>query len=110
MKPIASIVLKIKGREWTFLLLHDKAFIKIHGDDAMAMTIPGKYEVHFRKSDWSTVAIKHEIGHILHFASLVSSSEMSTEDIVELMCEIIGEHCEEIILWTNRVVERFLNH
>ena len=112
MKPLANIILQIKGRDWNFILYTDKAFNKLHNDDDSAddcaMTIVGTREVHFRKSDWSGVAIAHEIGHILHFASLVSSSEMSAHDTVELMCEIIGEHAEEIVLWKSRVVERFL--
>lgn len=112
MKPLVNIILHVKGRDWNFILYTDKAFNKFHnndgGSDNCAMTITGAREVHFRKSDWSGVAIAHEIGHILHLASLVSSSEMSPDDTVELMCEIIGEHVEEIVLWKSRVVERFL--
>lgn len=113
MKPLASITINIKGRDWTFKLLSDRVFNKQHNPEDegnAAMTLQSKYEVHFRKSDWSPNAIKHEIGHVLHFASLVGSSDLSAEDSVELMCEIIGEHTEEILLWSNRITERFLNH
>lgn len=113
MKPLTSISLDIKGRSWCFKLFTDRAFNKLHNPDDegnAAMTIPGTREVHFRKSDFSGIAIKHEIGHILHFSTLSSSSELTADQTVEIMCELIGEHAEEIILWASQVIERFLNH
>lgn len=114
MKPLATITIDIKGRPWQFLLFSDKAFNKKHNaageSDNAAMTMQSLYEVHFRKSDWSAIAIKHEIGHILHFATLSSSSELTADQTVETMCEIIGEHAEEIVFWAARVTDRFLQH
>ena len=113
MKCLTSITLNIKGRDWKFSLCSDKVFNKIYNPDDegnAAMTIQGTKEVHFRKSDWSGIAIKHEIGHILHFSTLSSSSELTADQTVEIMCELIGEHAEEIVLWASQVTERFLNH
>jgi len=113
MKYLSKISIQIKGRDWQFILLPDKLFDRMYNKEDegnAAMTLQAKYEVHFRKSDWSPNTIKHEIGHILHFASLVSSSDLSVEDAIELMCEIIGEHSEEILLWSSRVSENFINH
>jgi hypothetical protein len=113
MKSLASISLDIKGRSWNFILYPDRTYNKLHnseeGSDSCAMTLQGTREVHFRKSDFNGIAILHEIGHILHFASLVSSSEMSAHDTVELMCEIIGEHAEEMVMWKAKVLDRFLS-
>ena len=113
MKHLTSIVISIKGKEWHFRLFSDRVFNKVHNPEDegnTAMTIQAKYEAHFRKSDWLPSTIKHEIGHILHFASLTGSSDLSAEASIELMCELIGEHTEEILLWSSRVTENFLNH
>jgi hypothetical protein len=114
MKPIFSITLLIKGRDWTFNLFTDKAFNKLHnpnGDENNAgMTLPYSYEVHFSKSAWCPVDIRHEIGHILYFMSLNGSSEHDAGQVEESMCEIIGHHAPEIIMWSDRVAERFLNY
>ena len=113
MKHLTAMTINIKGRDWTFRLFSDKVFNKVYNpndEDNAAMTLQNKYEVHFRKGDWSPNTIKHELGHVLHFASLVGSSALSAEDSIELMCEIIGEHTEEILLWSNRIAENFLNH
>jgi hypothetical protein len=109
IKTITNLVLSIKGRSWNFILLTDKTFNKLHGEENTAMTIFGDNEVHFRRSDWSKSAISHEIGHVLHSSSLTSSSELTVEQTAELFCEIIGEHVEEINLWATRVSERFLS-
>ena len=113
MKYLSKLSILVKGRDWQFILLSDRVFDKMYNandEGNAAMTVQAKYEVHFRKSDWSPNTIKHEIGHILHFASLVGSSDLSVDDAIELMCEIIGEHTEEILLWSNRVAENFINH
>lgn len=112
MKSLATITINIKGRDWSFHLLTDRVFDKLHNpedEDAIAMTIPHQYTVHFRRSDWTPRSSLHEIGHILHFASLVGSSDLSAADSVELMCEIIAEHNEELTLWSSRITDRFLN-
>ena len=113
MKPLTSIIIEIKGRPWVFKLLSDRAFDKLHNTEelrAAAMTIPHQYEVHFRKTDWTTICIKHEIFHCLHFASLVSSADLTVADTEELFCEIGAHHLEEILLWSNQVTEKFLNY
>jgi hypothetical protein len=113
VKAISQITLNIKGRDWTFKLLTDKQFNKLHNKEDegnTAMTIQSDYEVHFRKSDWSIATIRHELGHTLHMSSLVGSSDLTVSDTVELMCEIIGEHTDEIVLWSVRIAEKFINH
>lgn len=113
MKSVAQIIVTVKGRDWKFLLLTDRVFDKAHNSEdegTIANTIEDKREVHFRKTDFTPKAVKHELAHVLHFESLVGSSELSPADSIELMCEIVGEHCEEIILWSNKITEYFLTH
>lgn len=108
---MGSITIDIKGRTWTFALIADKRFDKLYnseGSNAVAMTLSATYTVHFRKSDWDAVAIKHELLHVLFNMSLTGSADLTPLDVEEVCAEIVGHHSEEIILWASRITERFL--
>ena len=108
---MSTITLNIKGRDWKFSLFSDKKFDKLHNPDgveSIAMTLAGSYEVHFRKSNWDVVTIRHELLHVLVSMSLVSSADLSSSDVEELCAEIVGHHSTEIIHWSDRITECFL--
>lgn len=109
---MSEITIDIKGRNWKFILMNDRRFDKLWnpGENVanVAMTVSSTYEVHFRKSDWDVIAIRHELLHVLYSASLVSSTNMSVDDVQELCAEIVGHHTLEIALWADRIAERFL--
>lgn len=113
IKPLKSISLNIKGRDWSFMLLSDKQFDRLHNSEdeggRSGITLPISYECHFRKSDWTIVDIRHELGHILYEMSLTTSSNLTPDQVEETMCSIIGTHSPEIILWSDRVAERFFS-
>lgn len=102
-----SIVLDIKGRQWTFILMSDAKFDKLHTPEDGAMTVPDKYEVHFRRSHWNSSFIIHELSHVLFNMSLVGSSELTPAQVEETMCDINGMHHGEIGLWRDRIAEKF---
>lgn len=113
MKPLASIVLNIKGRNWEFKLFTDSRFNKMYNpndEGNAAMTVFSKYEVHFAKSDWCPVDIRHEIGHVLYYMCLNGSSGHDTGQVEESMCEIIGHHTPEILMWADTITERFIKY
>lgn len=108
---MSSIVIPIKGRNWTFTLMPDKRFDRLHNPDDdgnIAMTVPSTYEVHFRKSDWSPADTRHELLHVLYSMSLVGSTDLSNTDVQEICAEIVGEHLVEMLFWTDQITERFL--
>ena len=109
---MSQVRIDIKGREWTFMLLPDKRFDKLHprddGGSNVAMTVFANYEVHFKKSTWDLITIRHEIFHILYAAGLTSSATLSNDDVEEISAEIVGHHTPEIILWSDRIAEKFL--
>lgn len=108
---MSSLVINIKGRDWKFLLMPDKRFNKIHNPDEdgnAAMTVPSTYEVHFRKSDWNVATVRHELLHVLFNMSLVGSADLSTTDVQEICAEIVAEHAIEIVLWADRISEKFI--
>ena len=112
MKSISSIILSIRGREWTFMLLSDKQYDKLHNPDAdleitTAMTVPDQYEVHFRKSDLMFRDIKHELGHVFKHMTGTKSAELTVENVEELFCEIIADYSLEINVLAERIQERF---
>jgi len=107
---MASITISIKGRDWNFILLTDRRFDKLHNEDGgsrAGMTSPNQYECHFRKSDWCISDIRHELGHALFHMSLTGSSDLTPDQTEETMCEIIAHHTPEIMLWSDRVAEKF---
>jgi hypothetical protein len=115
MKCLTQITIPIKGRNWNFMLFSDRAFDKLHNSDPenndnAGMTIFSQYEVHFPKSEWDLVDIRHEIGHILKFMCNTTSAELDSNQTEELMCEIIGNHGQEICMWADQIAERFLNY
>lgn len=112
MKYVAKTVQTIKGREWSFYLLTDKVFEKLHnteGEENNAMTLPPKYEVHFSKSSWSIVDIRHELGHVFFAMTDTNSSNLDVGQVEETMCSIIGSSLPEIALVADRVAECFFN-
>jgi hypothetical protein len=105
-----EITLNIKGRDWKFKLLSDAKFNKLHngdGGDRPGVTMPPNYEVHFRKSDWTLIDIRHELGHVLYHMSLTTSSDLTPDQVEETMCSIIGYHVPDIIVWSDRIAEKF---
>lgn len=113
MKPLANITLKIKGRDWKFLLLTDKTFDKIHnpnGEENAAMTLPNRFEVHFAKSCWSLVDIRHELTHCFYAMSDVNSSDLTPSQVEETMCSIFGTHGPEMLVIADRIAECFFNY
>jgi len=110
---MSNLVINIKGRDWNFILVPDKRFDKIHNyntdeDSNIAMTLPTQYEVHFRKSDWNAATIRHEMLHVLFNMSLVGSANLDVTDVQEICAEIVGEHAIEIVMWSDRISEKFL--
>lgn len=109
---MSNIVLSVKGRDWNFILIPDKRYDKLHNhtenDHSMAITLPTVYEVHFRKSDWDLGTIRHELLHVLYAMSLVGSTDLSISDVQEICAEIVGQHTPDVVLWTDRIAEKFL--
>lgn len=117
MKILASTQIKIKGRPWKFILMTDRAFDKLHNsneDEAdnqnAAMTISTKYEVHFPKSYWNIIDIRHELTHCYYAMAGVNSSELTTLQVEETLCEIVGKDGPEIMMNADRVAECFFNY
>lgn len=107
-----SITLPIKGRDWQFILMPDKSFDKLHnpnGEANTGMTLPNKYSVHFKKSDWCITDIRHELCHVLRHMTHAHTMEISVDDMEEHMCQILASNYHEIGLWSDRIAERFFN-
>lgn len=113
-KSEKRITLNIKGRDWTFRLMSDKNFDKLHNSNEkeddncnVAMTLPTHYEVHFRKSDWCAKDIRHEIGHLLYSMTNTHTASHDPLQTEETFCEIIADHSAEIIFWSDLIADRF---
>lgn len=108
---MSDITINIKGRDWKFILMTDKRFDRLYNvedNGNAAMTLPTTYEVHFRKSDWDVVTIRHELLHVLYNMSLTGSAGMEPDQVEETCAEIVAHHAIEIIFWADRITEKFL--
>lgn len=113
MKAMASIVIQIKGKPWTFKLVSDRVFNKVHnpeGESNTGMTVFSRYEVHFSKSEWDLVDIRHELMHVYFFMSNTGSAELDALQTEETMCEIFGHNGLEICMVADSIAECFLNY
>jgi hypothetical protein len=111
-KSKVHITINVRGTDWTFMLLTDRAFDKLHvtsgaGDTNTAMTIESLHEVHFRQSDWCVRDIRHELGHVFKASRTTVSTTLTVDNIEEVFCDIIGEHLSEIQLLTDKIAEKF---
>lgn len=107
---MGTIIIEIKGRPWTFILMNDKKFDRLHNQDdgnRTGVTLPHQYEVHFKKSEWTIIDIRHEIGHILFHMSRNDTADLTAAQVEETMCQLIGHDAPEIVMWADRVAERF---
>lgn len=109
---MSQISISIKGRQWKFILIADKRYDKLHNQDtafaSQAVTLPTTFEVHFRKSDWDVITIRHELLHVLFTMGLSSSAELDATQVQEICAEIVAHHTSEIVVWSDRITECFL--
>lgn len=110
IRPIKELVLNVKGRDWTFSMLNDSTFNKHHNDDGgcrPAVTMPGTFEVHFRRSDWTVKDVRHELGHVFFTMSDTQSSDLTADQVEEQMCTIIGDYYADIGFYADRIIEKW---
>lgn len=105
-----QIIVNIKGRDWTFILMSDKAFDKLNNADGgsrAGVTLPNQYICQFRKSDWCLTDIIHEIGHILYHMSETATAGLTPDQVEETMCQLVAKNYFHIGLWASLIAEKF---
>jgi hypothetical protein len=106
-----SITLPIRDRNWTFVLMTDKAFDKLHNtaenENNTAMTLANQYVVHFRKSDWCFTDIIHELGHVYMTMNDAHVANLKPEQVEETMCQIMARNYFDIGRNASLITEKF---
>lgn len=100
--------LQIKGLDWTVHGMTNQQYTRSHGKDSAAITYLQDREMFFNLSHFNTEFVRHELGHAYVASSGTTSSSLTTDQIEELMCEIIGEHGLEIVQQADRIVNFLL--
>jgi len=99
-KYTKSITISIKDRNWSFNLLADKTFDKLHnpvGDEHhCAMTMSNQYRVDFRKTDWCLEDIIHELGHVYKAMTETVTADLTPLQVEETMCQIMAKNYFDI--------------
>lgn len=114
MKHLAMIQKNIKGRNWQFKLLSDRIFDKVHNPEGTenntAMTVSSKYEVHFSKSEWNLVDIRHELLHVYFHMSNTVAADLTPLQTEETIADIFGHNGPEMCMVADSVAECFFNY
>lgn len=91
-RPKHIISFSVNGESWTFGKLPDRTYIKRYKSGSDAICLLDKREVWVRASSMSESVIAHELMHILVDQSNHSSSDLTSHQVEELTCEIVGRH------------------
>ena len=109
-KYTKSITISIKDRNWSFNLLADKTFDKLHncdGDSRCAVTMANQYRVDFRKTDWCFEDIIHELGHVYKAMTETVTADLTPLQVEETMCQIIAKNYFDIGRNAGLITEKF---
>lgn len=77
-------------------MIPDKAFIKLHGVEPKAVTMPSDNKVDFSKGFFSKAVVLHELMHCYYDTCLLTDSALKKDQVEEVMCKIIEHHYNEI--------------
>jgi hypothetical protein len=98
---------KIKGIDWRMILITNNNFIKRFGE-GQGLTDFNNKKVYFNESYVTDKVILHELGHVFYSSCCTDSvTSLSNDDIVEIFCDIIGEHGNELFIQCSRLIRLF---
>lgn len=106
-----NLTIKIKGKEWQIRFVTSKQYHKQHSDrneEEAALTNSLSRTIDFIKEAINLRIVRHELMHA-HFAECATGdSDLSNEQIEEQACNLIGEHLDEFIMLTNKIIDFYL--
>jgi hypothetical protein len=96
-KPIKSVQFTVGEDVWTASLYREKSYIKMHGDDSDAITLPAEKEIHFPSPGITAKSCRHEMVHayatLLHISSTTS---LTLDDYEEIWAEFLSGNIDRI--------------
>ena len=110
---MTTLTVNIKGNEWTVKYLTPSQFrreCKIDGTDHAAAytTVDGTRKIILQKGDATLGIIRHEIAHAIVSEAPILSANLSSEQMEELMCEIVQKDWGLIAKLAEEIVEFIL--
>ena len=97
--------IRIRGQNWKIRLLSFDMFIKTYGTAQSAITFPIERLIVFNDEDIKLSYTIHELTHAYFRASHTISANLSTHQVEEVMCEMIGEFGPEIIKMSRKITK-----
>ena len=98
-----ELKVKVKGTEWTVRLLPSKAYAKENGDDSSGMTHPFKKVIDFHHKHYDITTIIHELVHAYVAECNTESASLSTDQMEELICSIMGECVFDLLATAHKI-------
>lgn len=107
-----SLVIQIKGANWTIRRLTTRKFTKIHDDKKCpALTVPCDREIHLNSNLHTPQFIRHELLHaFVSECNTESMTSLTIDDMEELCASIVAEYAFDIIKVADYIHEYFLKN
>ena len=99
---------RIKGVEWTFILLPKASYVRGHGNDSDASTYPYDKEVFFNADRLGPGVVRHEVFHVFVASSGTNSASLTADQMEEVSCELYEQHGPEMDWLVDKILEAFL--
>lgn len=92
-----ELTVSIKGEDWLIRLRTHKSYIKDHGDDSAGITLYYKRIIDINKSGYTFDVILHELFHAFIRECNAESSDLSTLQMEELCCSLVGNNIFDLL-------------
>lgn len=107
MRVKKSLVMQIKGIEWTIHLQSHSSYKRKHGSDSDAIMYPDLREIYYSKEMLIPRIVRHELMHAWVESSGIYCSNMKAGQMEELCSVIIGDHGPELFHQCDKIIEYF---
>ena len=104
-----NFIISVKGIRWNVSLISNNEFIKRFGEGQGLTDFNNKY-IYFNELFVTDKVILHELGHVYYSSCCTDSiTSISNDDIIEIFCDIVGEHFDELYITCVRLCRLFYN-
>lgn len=93
----AAFYTHVLGKRWRVYGLDGFDYDRRFGTDSVGMCVTEERRIYFRLPDLNAETIRHELTHAYFEEMSVSALSLSTEQVEELGCELVGKHGPTIV-------------
>jgi hypothetical protein len=107
-KPRATFEVQVNGLAWNCRIWRPKPYVKMHGDNSTAITVPGERIIDFRTDEFNQEVVGHELTHaFFKYLHLDSVHSPAIEDIEEIVASWLGANYIQFYEKSNAIYSAF---